>query len=680
MGGGQGPVARASSLWNPGPPPTKNTMRIGIDTGGTFTDFVYLGEGQGRVHKVASTPENPLQAILQGLGELCPQGPGSGEIVHGTTVGTNAFLTRRGARVVLVTTQGFEDVLCIGRQTRRELFSLAPSRSPELLPREQVVGVAERCRADGSILAPLTADELMRVCRQVEALKPEAVAVSLLHAYANPEHEERLGEALATVGAPVSLSSRVLPEFREFERTSATVLNAYLGPVLARYLKAWSRELPEVPLFIQQSNGGFLPARQAVRWGLATVLSGPAGGVTGAFKLARAWGQTNLITFDMGGTSTDVALAAGEIPFTGEYVLQDYPLGLPVLDIHTVGAGGGSMAYRDRGGALRVGPQSAGADPGPVCYGRGVDLTVTDAQLFLGRLLPESFLGGRMPLDLTATQKAMSRLAGDFGVTSEELALGIIRVANSHMAKALAAVSLERGYDPRNFTLVCFGGASGLHVCELARELGIRRVLLPAQAGVLSALGMALAGLRRDFARTLLWHGPRLTWAQVQEAFHDLRAQGLAEMARDGLDPGAIRVTGEVQLRYLGQTYTLGVPYSPNFLEEFHVRHRRLYGHDFPDRWIEAVVLRLSCLAPEPPATLPPLTPVLPAAVPGLPRRATLWLPDGPVVAPVYYRPELAPGFTCTGPALVVEDFATTLVFPGFRARLAADHLLLEDG
>lgn len=382
----------------------------------------------------------------------------------------------------------------------------------------------------------------------------------------------------------------------------------------------------------------------------------------------------------MGGTSTDVALVAGEIPFTSEYVLQDYPLGLPVLDIHTVGAGGGSLAHRDRGGALRVGPESAGADPGPVCYGRGANLTVTDAQLFLGRLLPEFFLGGRMPLDMAATQKAMSRLAGAFGVRPEELALGIIRVANSHMAKALAAVSLERGYDPRDFTLVCFGGAGGLHVCELARDLGIRRVLLPAQAGVLSALGMALAGLRRDFARTLLWHGPRLTWRQIQEAFHDLKDQGLAAMAGDGLDSDAIRVTGEVQLRYLGQTYTLGVPCNPNFLEEFHVRHRRLYGHDFPDRSVEAVVLRLSCLAPDPPATLPPLTPVFPGAVPALPRRTTVWLPDGPVAAPVYYRPDLAPGFACTGPALIAEDFATTLVFPGFRARVAADHLLLEDG
>jgi N-methylhydantoinase A len=655
-------------------------MRIGIDTGGTFTDFVLLGEGKGRVHKVASTPADPLQAILQGLGELCPDGLDGASVVHGTTVGTNAFLTRRGARVVLVTTRGFEDVLFIGRQTRPRLFDLAPSRPPELLPRERVVGVAERLRADGTVLTPLTSEEIDRVVREVAALEPEAVAVCLLHSYANPAHEEKLETALNSLGVLLSLSNRVLSEFREFERTSATVLNAYLSPVLARYLAHWRREVPETPLFIQQSSGGFLPARLAAAWGLATVLSGPAGGVSGAWKLGQVLGSSCLMTFDMGGTSTDVALAAGELPYTSEYILDDYPLGLPVLDIHTVGAGGGSLAYRDRGGALRVGPQSAGADPGPVCYGRGTDLTVTDAQLYLGRLLPHCFLGGRMPLEVAATRRAMTGLARDFGVSPEELALGIIRVANSHMAKALARVSLERGHDPRDFTLVCFGGAGGLHVCQVARELGIRRVLLPAQAGVLSALGMALAGLRRDFARTLLWHGPRLTWEPVRQAFKDLAAEGVAEMAADGLDPKTIQVKGEAQLRYLGQTYTLGVPLGPDFLAEFHARHRRLYGHDFPDRPVELVLLRLHCLAPEPPVHLPTLQPVFPAAALAVPRQAHLNLPDGPATVPVFYRPKLPQDFACRGPALITEDFATTLLLPGFEVRGApGGHLILED-
>lgn len=655
-------------------------MRLGIDTGGTFTDFVLLGADRGLVHKVPSTPENPLKAVFQGLKELCPEGLGDLEMVHGTTVGTNAFLTRRGARVVLVTTKGFEDVLFIGRQTRQELFTLTPRRPPEILPREQVVGVAERLTADGSVLVPLTGEEIARVCREVTARQPEAVAVCLLHAYANPEHELRLGEALASLGVPVSLSSRVLPEIREFERTCATVLNAYLSPILTRYLEAWSRELPEVRLFIQQSHGGMLPARAAAAWGLGTVLSGPAGGVTGAFQVGQSLGESQLLTFDMGGTSTDVCLVAGEIPFTSEYLLDGYPLGLPVLDIHTVGAGGGSIAWRDRGGALRVGPQSAGADPGPVCYGRGDRVTVTDAQLFLGRLLPESFLGGRLTLQVEAAHRAMVALAAHFGVKPEDLALGIIRVANQHMAKALAQVSLERGYDPRHFTLVCFGGAGGLHVCELARELGSRRLLLPAQAGVLSALGLARAGLRRDFARTLLWSGPRLSWPRLQEAARQLKEEAMAEMAVDGLDPRYFTVTSHLQLRYLGQSYTLPVPLKPDFLEAFHQRHRLLYGHAFPARPVEVVVLRLSLRAPEPWVTLPPLSPAVPAGGVRLPRTSRVWLPQGLIELPVYYRPDLEPGFELAGPALVAEDFATTLILPGFQGRVtAAGHLLLED-
>jgi N-methylhydantoinase A len=652
-------------------------MRIGIDTGGTFTDFVLLGEGEGWVHKVPSTPAEPLKAILSGLRELRPEGLTGVEVVHGTTVGTNAFLTRRGARVVLVTTWGFEDVLFIGRQTRRELFNLAVAKPPELLPRTRVVGVRERLRADGSALVPLTSEELSRVRRRVRELAPEALAICLLHAYANPAHEERLAGALADLGAPISLSSRVLPEFREYERTCATVLNAYLGPVLGRYLEGWARELAGTPLFLQQSHGGFLPASRAAAWGLNTILSGPAGGVFGAWRLGREMGESNLLTLDMGGTSTDVALVAGEIPFTREYLLEGYPLGVPVMDIHTVGAGGGSIAYRDRGGALRVGPQSAGADPGPVCYGRGEELTVTDAQLFLGRLQPRWFLGGRLPLDLAATRRAMAALAGAFGVGSEELALSIIWVANSHMAKALRAVSLERGHDPRDVTLFCFGGAGGLHVCELAQELDIARVIIPPQAGVLSALGMALSGLRRDFARTLRLSGPELRWERLEAEYRRLKEQGLAELSADGLNPRGFTVTGELELRYRGQTYGLRLPWSKDFREEFHARHLRLYGHHFPEGEVEAVVLYLHFKEPEAAARVPVLRPGGARRVPELPRQDTVWLPGGPVAVPLYYRPQLQSGSAFFGPALVVEDYATILVLPGFRGEVTAQGALV---
>jgi len=653
-------------------------MRLGIDSGGTFTDFVLLGAGEGRVHKVPSTPSDPLQSIIAGIGELCPDGPGGLEVVHGTTMGTNAFLERKGAQVALLTTAGFEDVICIGRQTRTELFSLNPAQPPEILPRERVLGVKERLGADGRVITPLSSEEIFRLRRRVQELAPEALAVCLLHAYAYPEHEERLASALADLGLPISLSNRVLPEIREYERTAATVLNAYLGPVLERYLADWYRRLPGVSLFIQQSNGGFLPGAQAAAWGLQTILSGPAGGVYGAWRLGQEVGLDHLLTIDMGGTSTDVALLAGEIPFTRDYLLEGYPLGIPVMDIHTVGAGGGSIAFKDRGGALQVGPKSAGADPGPVCYGKGEEITVTDAQLLLGRIRPENFLGGRMPLDAAAAEKAMARLAAAFGVTPRELALGIIRVSNSHMAKALAAVSLERGFDPREFTLCCFGGAAGLQICELALELDLRRILVPAQAGVLSALGMARAGLRRDFTRTLLLSGSRLSWDRLQQEFKALREEGLAEMRREGWPVEGMRAAAELEARYRGQSDTLTIPFVPEFLAAFHARHRCLYGHDFPEREVEAVSLRLNFLAPAFSGELPRLEPVS-SAPKSLPPRGEVWLPEGPAAIPFFDRRELQPGDAFSGPALVAEDHATLLVLPGFKGEvLPRGHLLLS--
>lgn len=653
-------------------------MRLGIDSGGTFTDFVFLGKGEGWVHKVPSTPADPLQAILEGVKELCPKGLAGVEVVHGTTRGTNAFLERQGARVALLTTAGFEDVLFIGRQTRPELFNLRVEKPPELLPLERVLGVRERLGADGRSITPLTPEEISRVRNWVRNVAPEALAVCLLHSYAHPEHEERLAGALGDLGVPLSLSCRILPEIREYERTAATVLNAYLGPVMERYLADWDRRLPGTSLFIQQSHGGFLPGAQAGAWGLQTILSGPAGGVYGAWRLGQALGMENLLTVDMGGTSTDVALLAGEIPFTREYLLGGYPLGIPVMDIHTVGAGGGSIAFQDRGGALRVGPKSAGADPGPVCYGRGEEITVTDAHLFLGRLRPEYFLGGRMPLDPGATERGMARLGSVFGVDPTELALGIIRVSNSHMAKALAAVSLERGFDPREFTLCCFGGAAGLQVCELALELDLKRILVPAQAGVLSALGMALAGLRRDRTRSLLLAGPRLTWERLEQEFQALRKEGLGEMGREGWPLKGLTLAGDLELRYRGQSDTLSVPCLPEFLASFHARHRRLYGHDFPDREVEAVSLRLHFQAPGLPAALPRLQPLHSSRV-SLPRQGRVWLPEGPATLPFYDRRELKGGDALAGPAMVWEDYATLLIPPGFRGEvLPRGHLLLS--
>lgn len=654
-------------------------LRLGIDTGGTFTDFVLLSEQGWQVHKVPSTPDNPARAILSGIEALLGKGFAPLEIVHGTTVGTNAFLERRGAQVVLLTTQGFEDLLFIGRQTRRELFSLAISKPPPLLPRQRCLGVHERLLADGRIHQPLRAAEVQRLRGQVEAQAPEAVAICLLHAYANPEHEEALAAGLAELGLPLSLSSQIMPEFREFERISTTVLNAYLGPILTRYLGALEDQLPGVTLFIQQSNGGFMPAGRAGSQAIHTILSGPAGGVNAAWHLGQALGEPNLLTFDMGGTSTDVALVAGAIPFTQEYHLDGYPIGIPLIDIHTVGAGGGSIAYQDQGGALRVGPQSAGADPGPVCYGRGDQLTVTDANLWLGRLIPEFFLGGRLALQIEATRQAMARLAAEFRVTPVELALGIIRVANSHMAKALRAVSLERGYDPRDFALCCFGGAGGLHVCELAQELDLRRVLVPTQAGVLSALGLALAQPSRDFAKTLLWAGARLRPESIDQEFQELKKQGLAELAQEGLDPLQVETQLGVDLRYQGQSYTLTVPWGPDFRDAFHQRHQQAYGHALPERALEITTLRLYCQAKSALPPLPRQETATTSLVSNWPAQIEIWLPEGRAQVAVHYRPRLPGGFSFKGPALIVEDFATLLVLPEFSGQVDAwGHIHLQ--
>jgi N-methylhydantoinase A len=637
--------------------------RLGIDTGGTFTDFVVLGPEGILVHKTPSTPADPSLAILRGLAEIFGPSLPRLEIVHGTTVGTNAFLERCGARVALLTTAGFEDVIFIGRQTRPQLFALAGEKPPPLLHRELCLGVHERLGPDGSVLVALTESEIGRLRQQIQDLPVEALAVCLLHAYVNPHHERLLATGLAGLGLPLSLSSQVLPEIREYERTSTTLINAYLGPVVGGYLTDLQHRLPDVALNIQQSNGGFLPARLAAGLAVHSIVSGPAGGVNAAWGLGQELGQARLLTFDMGGTSTDVALIDGSIPFTSEYAIDGFPIGIGVIDINTVGAGGGSIAWQDWGGALRVGPQSAGADPGPVCYGGGgKSVTVTDANLWLGRLIPDFFLGGRMTLHPEATHQAMTCLAADFAVSPAELALSLIRVANSAMAKALRAVSLERGYDPRDFTLVCFGGAGGLHVCELARELDIGRIIFPAQAGVFSALGMATARPRRDFARTVLARNP--TWENLGKELETLKKQGLADLDEAGF--AVADVQASLDLRYTGQGYTLNVPWGIDFVDNFHKRHQHIYGHAFPAHPVEVTTLRLHCQG-ESRGLVGGHVPLCRSETPvKVPDTSMVWLTEGRIKTPIWYRSALSPGMIFRGPLLILEDMATLLVLPEF--------------
>ena len=545
-------------------------MRIGVDTGGTFTDCVVLDRGQVKILKIFSTPADASSAIVDGVLQLAgkeipagsrgnkdrrPRGkkaaPQVLEVIHGTTVGTNSLLERRGARVALITTAGFEDLLEIGRQARPRLYDLNVQREPPLAPRELRFGVKERIAADGQILIPVSDAEIHRLLRRVKNSGADSLAVCFLFAFANPAHERRVAAALESLGLPLSISHEILPEFREFERLSTVVINAYLAPRMGSYLQnleqrirvelrrlaASTRSLSRndsLPAFtreriyVMQSNGGISTAARAGQQPVRTILSGPAGGVVASAWLAQQIGMARAISFDMGGTSTDVCLLDGPPRTTNETSLAGLPVAVPVLDVHSVGAGGGSLARIDAGGALRVGPESAGASPGPICYGRGgAGLTVTDANLVLGRLDPEHFLGGTFRLDAQAAQRGFEKfLAGPARhagfASAPQLAAGIVSVSNATMEKALRVISVERGYDPRDFSLICYGGAGGLHAADLARALGLPAVIIPPNPGAFSALGILLSDVVRDVSQSVLLPVPAGGQSQVRALLHQI--------------------------------------------------------------------------------------------------------------------------------------------------------------
>src|SRR5579859_3186351 len=505
-------------------------LRIAIDTGGTFTDCVWLDPDTRRLRmlKVFSTPHDPSQAIVETIQKVAAHEHFI--LLHGTTVGTNTLLERKGARTALVTTAGFEDAIEIGRQARPKLYDFFFDRVEPLVPKHLRFGIDERTASDGKILAEPTAIASQELAEKLAAAKPQSIAISLLFSFANPKNEQAVAEFLKPIGVPLSSSCQILPEFREYERTSTVVINAYLQPVMQTYLQnlqvrstdsrlpASGSRLPEggkrklvaarnARIFVMQSSGGITPLATAAREPVRTVLSGPAGGVVGAASTAQASGFSNIIGFDMGGTSTDVSLVEGEIKTANDAQIAGLPIGVPILDIHTVGAGGGSLARFDAAGVLRVGPESAGAEPGPICYGRGLQPTVTDANLLLGRLQPTRFLGGDFTLDLERTRRITKEWLkkNDSSLSLEKFAAGVIRVVNATMEKAIRVVSIERGRDPRHFALLAFGGAGGLHACALADALSIPHVIVPALPGALSALGILASDVVKDYSRTILW-------------------------------------------------------------------------------------------------------------------------------------------------------------------------------
>jgi N-methylhydantoinase A len=641
---------------------------VGVDTGGTFTDFVFVDEsGAVRVNKLPSLPADPALPVLEGVSGIAER---SGcRIVHGTTVATNALLERKVAETALITTAGFEDIIEIGRQNRPSLYDIHPRKPAALIPRHLRFGVRERVLHDGTVLVPLTESEVRRAIARIKETKASTVAVCLLHSYANPVHEESIGRLLEEEGFSASLSCRVLPEFREYERTATVAVNACLMPIMEGYLQRLERGLTGARLMVMQSAGGIIPARTAAKFPVHTVLSGPAGGVIAAAHTAAQIGLDRIITFDMGGTSTDVSLYDRNFSFTTDKSIGGYPIRIRVLDIHTVGAGGGSIAFRDAGGALKVGPASAGADPGPLCYGRGSALTVTDANLFLGRIDPSFFLGGKMALYPERVGAPMAALAESLGLNVLSAAEGIITVVNSVMERAIRVISIQRGYDPRDFTLVTFGGAGGLHAVELARSLNIPRVLIPSHSGVFSALGMAVAQEVRELSRTVLMGESDLTRQELHGILDTLVSGGARELIEEGADPARISAELSLDMRYKGQSHEINVPVSENQAEAFHEFHENLYGYSMRDTAVEIVTARTRLIVNRDVREISEMRGAKAKDQDSERFRRLIfrgeWLRCG-----IHERAALDPGDRLDGPALVLAAHSTVFLPSGSSARV----------
>jgi N-methylhydantoinase A len=624
------------------------------------------------------------------------------------------LLERKGARTALVTTAGFEDVIEIGRQARPELYNLMVTRPAPLITRELRYGLDERTGPGGEIIAPLDPSSLGEIVSNIRHTDPpvESVAVCLLFSFANPAHEQRVARALADLNIPVSLSHKILPEYREYERTSTTVINAYLVPIMSRYLRSLMKAvaskkrasdsasksirasetqrpdqlatghwpLATLPLRVMQSNGGSVSAAVAATEPVRAILSGPAGGVVGALRVASAAGISDIITFDMGGTSTDVALCRGVARTTNEALVAGLPVAVPIIDIHTVGAGGGSIARVDEAGALRVGPESAGADPGPACYGRGEEVTVTDANLVLGRFGSADLLGGAMPLDIERSRAALKRLAEAMSrhsarrVSIERAALGVVRVANANMESALRVVSVERGQDPRLFTLVTFGGAGGLHVCALSDALRIPRVFVPRSPGTLSALGVLLGDVVKDYSRTVMLKTAASEQRAIERGFAKLEREAMSDLKREGFAANRIKLSRSVAMRYVGQSFEIDVAWSKRFESRFHAAHRERYGYSDSERATEIVSLRVRATGV---TDKPRLSRSSSKQRKIAPRHtAEVYLSESAERVPVYARDDFDANLKLRGPAIITEYSSTTLI-PAGRAVVVDEWLNL---
>ena len=666
-----------------------HNVAVGVDTGGTFTDFVYQAGDELRIFKIASTPDDPSRAIHEGLrritSEVSPQAIAL-EVIHGTTVGTNALLQRRGARTALVTTEGFEDVIEIGRQARPELYNLNAIKPAPLVSSALRFGISERVVASGEILDPMDQRELARLIRKLKKSGCESIAVSLLFSFANPKHEARIAEALAELNVALSISHRILPEYREYERTSTVVVNAYLQPLMGKYLRRLSESMapgtsassqrPKIKvqrspfsLRVMQSSGGSISAEAAANEPVRTILSGPAGGVVGALQSAAAAGFRNIITFDMGGTSTDVALCDREgMRLTSESIVAGVPVAVPMMDIHTVGAGGGSIARVDEGGSLRVGPESAGADPGPAAYGRSHLATVTDAHVVLGHFPGAALLGGEFKLHEDRAHEALDRLATEMGaaadrkVTRVAAAQGVLDVVTTNMERALRHISVERGHDPRDFILIPFGGAGGLHAVELARALRIPKVLVPSSPGALSALGVLTADVVKEQSRTVMWPADASVPAKLSRVFAEMARDARATLRREGFAEKLQRHEQSLAVRYKGQSFELPIKQATgNIAAAFHRAHRARYGYAQEENIVEIVSARLRSIGVVK-KMKDRRRPIGSRSIAKPHDFTQTYFARRKIRAAVYHREELSAGARLRTPCIVTEYSATTLV------------------
>jgi N-methylhydantoinase A len=678
---------------------TSDRVRAGVDTGGTFTDFVFAAGGELRIFKLASTPDDPSRAITEGLKRIAAE-TGSSlteiEVVHGTTVGTNALLQRRGARIALVTTAGFEDVIEIGRQARPELYNLNAVKPSPLVPGELRLGVHERVAADGEVLESLRDDEVKRLVEKLRRAGCESIAISLLFSFVRPQHEQKIVKALTTLGVPLSISHQILPEYREYERTSTVTVNAYLQPLMGRYLNrlvetaeeetgrvSASNQRPKIKvqrsalaLRVMQSSGGSISAAAAANEPVRTILSGPAGGVVGALRACRPAGFENIITFDMGGTSTDVALCDREgMRLTNEATVAGVPVAVPMMDIHTVGAGGGSIARVDEGGSLRVGPESAGADPGPASYGRSLLPTVTDAHVVLGHFPGAGLLGGEFKLDEARARVALNKLAAEMSAAARrkvsmiDAAHGVLEVVNTNMERALRHVSVERGNDPREFTLVPFGGAGGLHAVDLARALRIPRILVPASPGALSANGVLTADVVKDQSRTVMLDAMRGVESKLARIFDEIEKQARGDLRREGLTENKQRHERSLAVRYKGQSFELQIKQTAgNIAGAFHRAHRARYGYAQESNVVEIVSARVRSIGMVDKLKSRQVKSSASKSFAKPQHLVETFFARKRILAGVYRREEIMAGSRLRVPCIVTEYSATTLIPEGCKA------------